>query len=212
MFLTKMELDITKRHTMKALESPNLIHGAVESAFQGERERNLWRIDRLGGRYYLLLLSNQKPSLQHAISQFGLEGESWQTKSYQPLLERIEENTIWRFRLTANPTKSCKESSQNRGIVRAHITTHYQEQWLAERCESCGFSLQPQEFSVVESRWLKFYKGANRKKPVSLLAVTYEGILTVTDKERFQATLQKGIGRGKAYGMGMLTVARIGGM
>jgi len=42
------------------------------------------------------------------------------------------------------------------------------------------------------------------------MAVTYEGILTVTDKERFRKTLIEGIGREKAYGMGLLTV--VGGM
>ena len=42
-----------------------------------------------------------------------------------------------------------------------------------------------------------------------LLAVTYEGVLTVTDTELFCKALTEGIGRGKAYGMGLLTVARV---
>lgn len=41
---------------------------------------------------------------------------------------------------------------------------------------------------------------------VSFLAVTYEGILQVTDAELFRKALTDGIGREKAYGMGMLTV------
>lgn len=45
-------------------------------------------------------------------------------------------------------------------------------------------------------------------RPVSLLSVTFEGFLTVTDADLFRCTLTEGIGRGKAYGMGMLTVVR----
>ena len=47
--------------------------------------------------------------------------------------------------------------------------------------------------------------------PVSLLAVTFTGILTVTDKMRFRKTLMEGIGRGKAFGMGLLTVIKLRG-
>jgi hypothetical protein len=32
---------------MRALDMPKLLHGAVESSFPGERQRNLWRIDWL---------------------------------------------------------------------------------------------------------------------------------------------------------------------
>ena len=46
------------------------------------------------------------------------------------------------------------------------------------------------------------------KMRVSLLAVTYEGVLRVTDAALFRRTLTEGIGRGKAYGMGLLTVMR----
>ena len=54
------------------------------------------------------------------------------------------------------------------------------------------------------------YKGAERERPVSLLAVTYEGLLTVTDAALFRRTLTEGIGRGKAYGLGLLTVMHRG--
>ena len=211
MYLTRMELDTGKRETQRALISPNLMHGAIESSFPGERERRLWRIDEYQGRYYLLLLSSQIPDLAAAVKQFGQEcnGQAWQTKPYDPLLQRIQNNSVWQFRLTANPTKSVKSSERNmRGIVHAHITPGHQMQWLLDRCESHGFSVEPEEAFVVGSQWKRFYKGSNRQHPVSLLAVTFDGILTGTDEERFRRTLQEGIGRGKAFGMGLITVMR----
>ena len=44
---------------------------------------------------------------------------------------------------------------------------------------------------------------------MTLLTVTYEGVLEVTDAAAFREALTNGIGRGKAYGMGMMTVMRI---
>ena len=50
MYLSRVELDLTRRSTMEALAAPQKLHGAVESAFAGERRRRLWRLDRLGER------------------------------------------------------------------------------------------------------------------------------------------------------------------
>ena len=212
MYLSRMELNTRERSTMKALVSPNLFHGAIEAAFPGPRERKLWRIDRLEGRHYLLLLSPERPQLHRAAAQFGFPDSvsPWETKDYGPLLDRIREGGLWRFRLTANPTKACKDEAGGRGTVHAHITVNYQKQWLLERCRKHGFSLEEESFTVTDSRWLRFYKGNSGKRPVSLLAVSYEGLLEVTDAQLFKKTLTEGMGRGKAFGLGLLTVVRAG--
>ena len=80
MYLSRIELDTSRRSTMKALDMPNLIHGAVESSFPGERVRNLWRIDPLQGRLYLLLVSPTKPEPQKLAQQFGVPGQDWETR------------------------------------------------------------------------------------------------------------------------------------
>ena len=89
MYLTQMHLDVTSRRTLAALSSPAKLHGAVEAALPGPRERTLWRIDSRGGERYLLLLSEDEPDLTQAAEQFAPPGERWQTKSYEPLLRRI---------------------------------------------------------------------------------------------------------------------------
>ncbi len=134
MYLSRVELDPTRRSTMAALSAPQKLHGAVESAFAGERRRRLWRLDRLGERLYLLLLSEDAPELSGVVEQFGT-GAAAETRSYDPLLQRVEPGSCWQFRLTANPTKSCKDPQNPaaRGTVAAHCTTQYQKQWLLER-------------------------------------------------------------------------------
>ena len=71
MYLSRVELDPTRRSTMTALAAPQKFHGAVESAFSGERRRRLWRLDRLGEKLYLLLLSEEMPDLSGVVEQFG---------------------------------------------------------------------------------------------------------------------------------------------
>jgi CRISPR system Cascade subunit CasE len=211
--MTRMKLDITRRSTMKALSSPNLFHGAVESAFAGERKRNLWRIDRLGENYYLLLVSPDRPDLSTAAEQFGGSDpdEKWLVKDYSQFLEKIKAGQTWRFKLTSNPTISCVNSRDktSRGQIHAHITTEYQSEWLIRQAQKHGFSLNPDEFLVTGSKWLHFIKSG--KNHVTLLEVTFEGLLKVTDADLFRQSLCKGIGRGKAYGMGLLTVVRESG-
>ena len=84
MYLSRVELDPTRRSTMAALAAPQKLHGAVESAFTGERRRRLWRLDRLGERLYLLLLSEDVPELSGVVEQFGT-GAAAETRSYDPL-------------------------------------------------------------------------------------------------------------------------------
>ena len=208
MYLSRIELDTSRRSTMRALDMPNLIHGAVESSFAGARERNLWRIDPLQGKLYLLLVSPAKPDLQALAQQFGVPGQGWETRDYSPLLGRIQTGSAWRFRLTANPTKSCLSGAgTERGAVHAHVSTRYQEQWLLRQAGKHGFALAEDSFSVVKTRWYHFRKGDAGNR-VTLLSATYEGMLQVTEPETFRRALTHGIGRGKAYGMGMLTVVR----
>ena len=205
MYLTRIALDTRRRDTMRAIAFPSKFHGALESAFPGDRPHNLWRLDSLNGKLYLLLLSDTEPELTSFCKQFSEYPDAWETRSYDGLLERLTVGSRWRFRLTANPTRSVGSGRQGvRGTVHAHITAEHQRQWLAERAEKHGFRLEG--FDVVQSRWLRFYKKNGR--PVTLLSVTYEGLLEVTDPALFRAAMTNGIGRGKAYGLGLLTVVR----
>lgn len=206
MYLSRIPLDITGRATLQALASPSIFHGAVEDAFKGERQRNLWRVDRLKGQYYLLVLSAEKPDLARAAEQFAPEGATWQTKDYTPLLERVKNGTVWRFHLCANPTYSVAVEG-GRGRVCAHSTTAHQRGWLMKQSERHGFEVKEDAFDVTRSQWFHFGKGTGKNR-ITLLAVTYEGRLTVTDEGLFREMLTDGIGREKAYGVGLMTIVR----
>ena len=212
MYLSRVKLDCTRRKTMIALSAVQKIHGAVEACFNGVKQRKLWRIDNLNGNLYILIESETEPDLSGLNDQFGFCGndKSVETKPYDRFLGKIENGSKWRFRLTANPTRSVAKSNGERGEVVAHATTDYQKKWLIDHAEKNGFSVKNDGFEVVGKKWLSFHKGNDHSK-VTILSVTYEGNLIVTDRNKFVEAIKNGIGRGKAYGNGLLTIISVPG-
>ena len=204
MYLSRIKLDLSLNKTMRALVNPNIIHGALDSSQVGKRTRKLWRIDSLNGDLYLLILSDGKLDYSAVAHQVGFDN-SIEEKDYSPLINRVSNDTVWRFRLKANPTVKKYDVKKNKSMVMAHITPEHQMEWLKRKAEKNGFCIDDNNSLVTESKWYNFKKNGYGDN-VRLLAVTYEGILTVTDVNLFIKALTDGIGREKAYGMGLLTI------
>ena len=207
MNLTRVKLNSEKRETQMAFSIPNRFHGAIERSFSDRQKRNLWRIDKLNGCYYLLLLSEEVPDMSGFVDQFGDETATVETKVYDSFLERVTDNSEWHFRLVANPTHSLK-SREGRGKIVAHITPEHQLNWLKSKAEQNGFIID-RDCVVSSNEWRNFKKSRLEKGRVSLLVVSFEGILKVRNSDVFKQALVHGIGRGKAYGCGMLTISKI---
>lgn len=200
MYLSRVEIDDNNRRKIKSLTHLGAYHNWVENCFPGEkakdeRLRHLWRIDQLNGRRYLLLVSQEKPDLDNLCS-YGVTGTAI-LKNYQPFINNIEQRTKLRFRLTANPTYRTD------GKVYPHITVEQQKNWLLKRAAGAGFAIPANKFDIVSREWPILY---HNHQQVKLSRVSFEGILEVTDIDVFRETLTQGIGREKAYGMGLLTV------
>lgn len=209
MYLSRVRINETKRETMRALASPGIIHGMLETCFDYEkRARKLWRLDPLNGGLYLLVLSEDEPDFARLTAQIGFSADKGEIRDYSVLLSRIENGQKWRFRLCANPIKSLKTKEGERGKKLAHVTREQQCQWLIERAEKNGFAIERNDFDVVHTRWYEFQKSKNDKQTVTIRTAVFEGLLTVTDAELFCTALTQGIGRAKSYGCGLMTVIR----
>lgn len=206
MYLSKVEIDNNNRQKVQDLSHAGAYHHWVEQSFVNEvggqiRSRKLWRIDKMDGKEYLLIVSQTKPDLK-ALEKYGVPN-SGQTKDYEPFLLSLQKNMQLRFRVTLNPVVSVKVEGE-RGRVMPHVTVSQQMDFLLNRSEKNGFSLKSEEFTIVDRGYTIFKKTG--QKPLKLSKATYEGILTVTDEELFLKTLKEGFGRKKAYGFGMMTV------
>ncbi|MFJ1975293.1 type I-E CRISPR-associated protein Cas6/Cse3/CasE [Streptomyces sp. NPDC087903] len=160
----------------------------------------------------------------------------WQTRPYGPLLDRLATGDRWAFRLTANPVHSIRRTTSEPRKITAHLTPVHQVGWLLQRQEQCGFRILEKrddkrllpsgtthhnkhehhgdryELSVGNQQNLSFDKardpsGQRKGKPVTLVSVTFDGRLEVADPDALRRTLTQGVGRAKAYGCGLITLA-----
>lgn len=179
--------------------NPNLIHGTLCSSNPGKKI--LWRIDHVNRARHLLLLSEEKPDLTGLVSQFGKEGAEEKTLDLSMMISRFTPGSKWIFRIKANPVFRTLNKETGKKTYVDYKNDEARLNWLERRSSINGFSIDTMNITGIET--LKFKrKGAD----VTLASATYDGILTVTDTILFTKTFMKGLGHGKAYGLGMLTL------
>ncbi|MFJ2028386.1 type I-E CRISPR-associated protein Cas6/Cse3/CasE [Streptosporangium sp. NPDC087985] len=227
MYLTRFRINTARVGARRLLSSPQNLHAAVMSSFaeiplsENDGPRVLWRIDRNSrAETYLCLVSPAKPDLTHLVEQAGWpETGRWETYDYEPFLSRLAAGDQWAFRLTANPVHSIRRTDGEPTKLTAHVGLHHQVRWLLQRQEPAGFKvvekpverrLLPEgdqhELIVHDRRQLAFKK-AGQRQSVTLVTVTFDGRLEVTDPDALRNTLTRGLGRAKAYGCGLMTLA-----
>lgn len=222
MFLTRMPINPARRGARRLLASPQAMHGAVLAGFAGLSDsddgRVLWRLDNYGPhRVLLYVASPDKPDFTHVVEQAGWPTtEAWETRSYDTLLDSLRIGQHWQFRLTANPVRSGRREGWTDTKPLGHVTVRQQETWLTDRAAKLGFRILPSragvsdeegvpDLAVVDRAVRRFDRKGSR---VTLATATYQGGLEVTDVDALRRALTCGVGRGKAYGCGLLTLAR----
>jgi len=129
-------------------------------------------------------------------------------------LASLRAGQCFRFRLRANPCVT--RNGKRLGLLRLDE----QESWLERKGQQHGFSLMQQasfdlsaslrkrtDVLVTQEQMLRGRQHAGNG--IRIFSVLYDGILTVTEPDRFQNALRTGIGHGKAMGLGLLSVAPI---
>lgn len=213
--LTQLDLNLQRRGAKRLVSSPAAMHAMIEGSFppgsaRSGEGRTLWRIDQAGHSATLYVVSPGAPDLTAVVEEAGWpQGDTWRSADYQPFLERLVKGQEWGFRLRANPVHSVRTAErQSSTKPTAHVSTGHQLAWLLARADRIGVSFGPQESpsaQVVGRTMLAFKKATGT---VTLSQVDYAGLLRVEDPKALHAALINGIGRGKAYGLGLLTLAR----
>ncbi|WP_127842011.1 type I-E CRISPR-associated protein Cas6/Cse3/CasE [Actinomyces wuliandei] len=226
---TRILLNPGKRRGRELLLDPQAMHAAVRALFPPDLHtdtgRVLWRLDSSTEHTHLLyIVSPEAPDATDLVERAGWVTRPAQSVDYQPMLDRLRAGQEWEFRLRANPVHSEPHTRGPRGKVLPHVTVAQQTQWLVGKSAQHGFEvLADTEFSseeddevvvhqvaVTERRDLRFRRYDSkhgRHGRVTLRQAQFDGVLRVTDAGLLRAALVNGIGRGKAYGCGLLTLA-----
>ncbi len=219
MYLTRLLLDARSARVRRDLGSPYEMHRTLVRAFvQDENQtppRFLWRLEPQmlwSSPPVVLVQSEHEADWRNADSFSGYFKAAPETRPL--LLDRLCPEAAdgapgprLRFRLFANPTVSHSASERKRGRRTGVVGADAQLAWLERQGQRCGFVLEAAV--VTGSDVLHFRKSREDTAPISLQRVCYEGVLRATDAARLKAAVSAGIGPGKAFGCGLLSLARI---
>ncbi|HEY3365982.1 MAG TPA: type I-E CRISPR-associated protein Cas6/Cse3/CasE [Symbiobacteriaceae bacterium] len=201
--------DVTGLHRTIMKAYPDVLDPEMEArAFFGVLNR--LEFDRLTGRILLYVQSQAAPDWSQLPPGYLLPDEDMPNPSVKPVGEiyaGLKAGRVLRFRLRANPTRKIDTKSDSDGTKRNGRRVPVggvddQISWLARKAEENGFGLLQATVAASGSAELVKSHGTGR----TFQGVVFEGRLSVRDPERFQAALAKGIGPGKAFGFGLLSV------
>lgn len=230
MYFSRVQLNPHRRETKKLLASPRAMHGAIEASFppslsESELPRSLWRVDEDRHDTRLYVVSTREPQMTHIVEQAGWDSSPAETTDYGRFLDGLTIGQRYAFRVTVNPVKR-EFLAGERGKLLPHLTEDQQLTWFLERAGRWGFTPLPLRDENTSSVSLDLGPGGlalrvskrldrsfgrydgGRRRTVTQRQVTIDGKLEVTNAKSLKQYLVSGMGRGKAYGCGLMTLAR----
>lgn len=202
MQLTRLCLDPRSAQARRDIADPYDMHRTLVRAFVSDDRqqppRFLWRIEPAGAWSDPVVLVQSSRAANWSVLE-GLPGyfkHSAESKTIQ-LEQLLSPDARYRFRLLANPTVT--REGKRYGLASGEA----QHAWLIRQGTRLGFEV---EAALVTSSDVLHSRKSNTQ--ISLQRVCFEGILNVVDADAIAAALQAGIGPGKAFGCGLLSLAR----
>ena len=217
MYLSRLLLNPRSRQVQREIGDPYQLHRTIMSAFPTTlpaAERVLHRLDSNSqtGQVTLLVQSQTTPDWQALnIKDYLLPADPFndlENPAVKELLLTFKAGQQLRFRLRANPVKRLFRDLPEHNLKKGQRIGLFQEkdqqEWLKDKGnENGGFMVV-----AVTIRNEGFSGGWTKEQhKLKHFAVCFDGILQVTNPDQFQETLCNGIGSGKAFGFGLLSVA-----
>jgi len=214
MYLARLRLNKT-RIAIGWVARPYRVHQRLSMAYEDD-PRMLFRIEdalaeplSLSG-IQIIVQSQHAPDWEDAFADFPVLLSPPESKPFSPT---FSPGQVLAFRLRANPTiKLChgdfedhaKETNKRMGLYKEEG----QVKWLQRKAAAGGFEVlrvQLRQEGLIKDT---IHREGEERHALKLLAVTFDGLLRVTDAPRFTETLCAGIGSGKSFGFGLLSLAR----
>jgi len=192
-------------------QNPYQLHQALWRLFPGFEDADrefLFRVEQL-----------QKGIGAQVLMQSAMQPQSSEQSpailAQREYVLNVQNGQRLRFRLRANPIKTIKDSSkgsvEKKGktftkTVRVPLLHEEQQQaWLERKLQAFA----QLETLIVQSEPVLYFRKAKEGRSGKIQTVMFDGVLTVTDSDIFNKQITQGIGPAKAFGCGLLSLARI---
>ncbi|WP_031158147.1 type I-E CRISPR-associated protein Cas6/Cse3/CasE [Streptosporangium roseum] len=201
-WLVRILPDLRRQDVNNDLADPDRLHKRmmllVPDEMGGEARAQagvLFRVEDTRNGLQLLVQSSMKPDLSRLPDGYG----EIALRELDGLLSRLTMGTSVHYRIDANPSKRLgKNAGPKTGKIQALRGAAAEEWWVA-RAAANGLAV-----STVSSQ---SQKDIRAKGSVRHAVVRFDGSAVVTDPEAVRMAVLQGIGRGKAYGCGLLSLA-----
>lgn len=197
MFLTKMLLDLSLKDVALDLADRDRLHRKLLLLFPDYPGGGAPNARELMGILFrveapiIYMQSKIAPISTRIPNGYKISG----TKEISSNYASVKAGNSYKFKLEANV--SYREIQSGRRL--ALETDEEIEEWLFRRGDMGGFEIVDYDADPLPE--IRARKG-------QFNVVRFEGILRVKTLEAFQKVLSDGIGQGKVYGLGMLSIGR----
>ena len=209
LYLSLLELNPRSRQAQSELRNPYEMHRTLAKAFgEGdaaqEAARCLFRMDEDRQGTLRLLVQSQTPPAWEALTV--PPDYLYTAPQVKPFAPALQTGQTLAFRLRANPTKrlAAKREGQRQGERIGLYAEEERLAWLSRQGAAHGFRL---EMVTVTSEEPASCQAKGRNAVFS--AACFEGVLCVTDTAAFSSAVANGIGAGKGFGFGLLSLSRL---
>ena len=210
LWLTRILPDPRNRDARKDIAGAVDMHHRLMALFpddvpstEARRELGvLFRVETAPTGPQVLLQSTHQPDLTLLPAGYGAA----QTKTLSPLLDALRTDLTVRYRIVANPIRkpgrTTRELYNLSSVV--PLTGHAAEEWWLRQAEASGLKA-----ITVQAVPLDAARGTRRQdaQRIKHARTQFDGTAIITDPDHLRTRLVDGIGKGKAYGCGLLSIA-----
>lgn len=220
MYLSRLILNPRSRQVQAELARPYEMHRTILRAFppvMPDNERVLFRVDHVSSDSLPLLLvqSYTPPDWAKVTEHTGMRYLAEIAGELNPAVKewsfRARAGQRLAFRLLANPTRRVgNREDKLYGKRVGLLKIEDQITWLVRKGEQHGFRVIHANASTAGTARGTIPADEGRVIPAhiaSWFGVRYDGELAVADPDVFESALANGIGSGKAFGFGLLSIA-----
>ncbi|MER6445484.1 type I-E CRISPR-associated protein Cas6/Cse3/CasE [Streptomyces venezuelae] len=168
----------------------------------------LYRTDETPHGPVLLLQSSQRPTLDRLPAHYA----TLQSQPLDALLDALAPGRTVHYRCVASPVR--KPGAQTRTLYNLPpvVPLHGDaaDQWWQRQATNAGLNpttLRSHPLDAIRGPHPKTRNTKPTNGPISHHRTRFEGTATITDPSLLRKAITHGIGRGKSYGCGLLSIA-----
>ncbi|CAL9427272.1 CRISPR-associated endoribonuclease Cse3 [Streptomyces sp. enrichment culture] len=213
-WLARLTLDTSRTDVREELRNAVAMHRRVMSLFpvmparEEARKRLgvLHRVEQFGRQAVLMVQSNRKAAPERLPNGYAVSSAS---RDIDPLLEAVAFGRRLSYRCDANPIRrpgsTTRELYKNLPPVVA-LDGRHADDWWHRRAELAGLKIYTHHSQPLGAAVGWRGKGSGAQN-VRHHRVRFEGTAEIVEPDALRTAMTEGIGKGKAYGCGLLTIA-----